>query len=138
MAGPTITANLPSRDFDATEAFYAALGFETAWKDDGWMILTLGETQVEFFPHPELDPKSSWFSACLRSDDIDALHARFSRAGLPGDHRAIPRLTGCFRPPGAPRMFALVDADGSLWRVIDETDLPARDAAAAPAQTEAE
>jgi predicted lactoylglutathione lyase len=29
------TPNLPSRDFDATEAFYAPLGFERTWRDDG-------------------------------------------------------------------------------------------------------
>lgn len=116
-----ITANLPSRDFDATEAFYARLGFATGYRDAGWMIMTREGAAVEFFPHPELAPRDSWFSACIRSDDIDALHAEFSRAGLPGEPTAIPRLTGPFRPPGAPRMFALVDPDGSLWRVIDET-----------------
>ncbi|AJE48262.1 bleomycin resistance protein [Celeribacter indicus] len=120
----TITANLPSRDFARTEAFYARLGFETRFRDDGWMILGLGDTQAEFFPHPEVDPKTSWFSACLRSDDIEALHARFSGAGLPTDRLSIPRLTGIFKHASAPRMFALVDEDGSLWRVIDQGDLP--------------
>jgi len=124
MSGARITANLPSRDFDATEAFYARLGFETAWRSEGWMILRFGDSQVEFFPHPELVPGESWFSACLRTGDLDALHARFSAAGLPAEPTSIPRLTGPVRPPGAPRMFALVDPDGSLWRVIDETDLP--------------
>ncbi|MDW5652062.1 hypothetical protein SBT20_27970 [Klebsiella pneumoniae] len=33
-----VTPNLPSRDFDVTEAFYAKLGFATSWKDRGWMI----------------------------------------------------------------------------------------------------
>ena len=114
-----ITANLPSRDFDRTEAFYARLGFETEFRGEGWMILRFGAARVEFFPHPELEPKDSWFSACLRSPDIAALHARFAGAGLAQDDRSIPRLTGLFQPPGAPRMFALVDEDGSLWRVID-------------------
>jgi len=119
--GETITANLPSRDFDATEAFYARLGFETRYRGDGWMILGFGDTTVEFFRHPELDPKQSWFSACLRSADIDALHDRFAQAGLPQDNRSIPRLTDPFKLDGAPRMFALVDGDGSLWRVLDDS-----------------
>ncbi|MFZ6826685.1 hypothetical protein ACO0TA_31065, partial [Klebsiella pneumoniae] len=42
--------NLPSRDFDVTEAFYAKLGFATSWKDRGWMILQRGGLQLEFFP----------------------------------------------------------------------------------------
>ena len=116
-----ITANLPSRDFGQTEAFYARLGFVTDYRGAGWMILSREGAQVEFFPHPEVDKRSSWFSACLRSDDIETLHLAFSEVGLPTDSTSIPRLTGIFQPPGAPRMFALVDLDGSLWRVIDET-----------------
>lgn len=113
-----ITANLPARDMDATEAFYAALGFATAWKDEGWMILRRGPLEIEFFPHPEIDKWSSWFSACIRVEDPDALHAAWSQAGLPTDHKAIPRITGFFKPGAAPRMFALVDPDGSLLRVM--------------------
>jgi hypothetical protein len=60
------TPNLPSRDFERTSRFYAALGFSEAWRDDGWMILKRGDVTLEFFPHPELDPLTSWFSCCLR------------------------------------------------------------------------
>ncbi|MCA0961532.1 bleomycin resistance protein [Salipiger bermudensis] len=116
-----ITANLPSRDFAATEAFYARLGFDTRFRNAGWMILGFGDTQVEFFPHPALDPRESWFSACLRCDDLEALHARFSQAGLPVDATSVPRLSGIIEQEGAPCMFALVDEDGSLWRVMDMT-----------------
>ena len=42
-----VTPNLPSRDFDVTEAFYM-LGFATSWKDRGWMILQRGGLQLEF------------------------------------------------------------------------------------------
>jgi catechol 2,3-dioxygenase-like lactoylglutathione lyase family enzyme len=117
-----ITANLPSRDLAATEAFYARLGFRTEHRDEGWMILSRGPLEVEFFPHPGLDPGESWFSACLRVDDPDSLRAEWSGLGLPDDPRAIPRITGFFRPGQAPRMFALVDPDGSLLRVIDNRD----------------
>ncbi|NBE06201.1 bleomycin resistance protein [Paragemmobacter ruber] len=117
-----ITANLPARDLGATEAFYTRLGFVTAYRDDGWMILDRGEMTLEFFPHPGLDPATSWFSACLRVDDPDALHAEWGALGLPADGAAIPRLTGFFRPGTAPRMFALIDPDGSLLRVMDNRD----------------
>ena len=113
------TPNLPSRDFDATEAFYARLGFCRDYRDDHWMILRRGPLLAEFFPHPDCDPKTSWFSACIRTDDLDALHAAFRQAGLPGDDRAIPRLTGMVHRPPVPRMFALVDPDGSLWRCVE-------------------
>ena len=43
-----VTPNLPSRDFDVTEAFYAKLGFATSWKDRGWMILQRGGLQLRY------------------------------------------------------------------------------------------
>lgn len=113
-----ITANLPSRDFAATSAFYAALGFSETFRNAGWMILRRGGLELEFFPHPDLVPGDSWFSACVRVDDPEALHAAWQLTALPDDNGAIPRLTGFFTPPGAPRMFALVDADGSLLRCM--------------------
>jgi hypothetical protein len=113
------TPNLPSRDFDATEAFWGGLGFVRAWRDADWMILRRGPLEVEFFPHPALDPATSWFSACLRLDDIDALHAEWSALGLSAAPGALPRLTPPAARPPAPRMFALVDPDGSQLRCID-------------------
>ena len=117
-----ITANLPSRDFDATAAFYAQLGFAVDFRNDGWMILSRGDLEVEFFPHPDMDPGSSCFSACVRVDDPDQLHNDWSKPGLPSDRTAIPRMTGLFKLPDAPRKFALIDPDGSLLRVLDNRD----------------
>jgi len=120
VTGGIITANLPSRDFDRTAEFYGRLGFEPRFRDAGWMILGRERMVVEFFPHPELDPRASWFSACIRTADIDALHAEWSTLGLPANPREIPRLTAPSGPQGnVPRMFALVDPDGSLWRVLE-------------------
>ncbi len=117
-----ITANLPSRDFAATSAFYAALGFTERFRDEGWMILGRGALELEFFPWPDFDPKSSNFSACIRVDDPDTLREEWSQLGIPETRDCIPRLTGFFRPGSAPRMFALIDPDGSLLRVIDNRD----------------
>ena len=117
-----ITANLPSRDFAATEAFYHRLGFRTDFRDDGWMILRRGALELEFFPHPGVDKWSSWFSACIRVDEVEALLAEWQQVGLSDDRTAIPRLTDIFKLQGAPRMFALVDEDGSLLRVLDNKD----------------
>ena len=114
-----VTANLPSRDFGVTAGFYGAMGFAVDYRDDGWMILSRGPLVLEFFSHPDLDPRSSWFSACLRVDDPDALLDDWQRIGIASDTTAIPRLVGFFKPGAAPRMFAVVDPDGSLLRVID-------------------
>ncbi|MGH8584191.1 MAG: bleomycin resistance protein [Gammaproteobacteria bacterium] len=112
------TPNLPSRDFGTTSRFYAALGFVESWRDDGWMILKRGELTLEFFPHPELDPLTSWFSCCLRLDDVDAFYAVCKAAGLPEICRGQPRL----HPPRVEdwggRIGALIDPDGNLVRLI--------------------
>lgn len=115
--GDRITANLPSRDFDATEAFYRRLGFDTAFKDDGWMILRRGALELEFFPHQH-DPRRNAFSACVRVDDLDALYGEFAVDGLPRDRTSIPRITPPETQHGL-RMFALVDPEGSLLRCIE-------------------
>jgi catechol 2,3-dioxygenase-like lactoylglutathione lyase family enzyme len=119
MPADRITANLPSRDFSATAAFYARLGFAPSYRGAGWMILHSGPLEVEFFPFPDLDPFKSSFSACLRVDDIDSLRRDWGRLGLPEDPKAIPRITGIWKDPGVPRMFAVLDEDGSLLRVLE-------------------
>lgn len=117
-----ITANLPSRDFAQTAQFYGRLGFVCDFADESWMILSRGALELEFFPFAELEPQNSFFSACIRVDDPDALLDEWRGCGLSDEAGAIPRLTGFFKPGSAPRMFALVDPDGSLLRVIDNRD----------------
>ncbi|HEX7000910.1 MAG TPA: bleomycin resistance protein [Trueperaceae bacterium] len=115
-----VTANLPSRDFDATEDFYRQLGFDTLFKDDGWMILRRGALELEFFPYP-VEPRRSAFSACIRVDDLDALFEAFAVEGLPRDHTSIPRISAPAVQHGL-RMFALVDPEGSLLRCIQNPE----------------
>ena len=116
------TPNLPSRDFEATEAFYARLGFECRYKDAGWMILHRGpegnRAVLEFFPWPDLDPYQSNFSCCMRLDDLGAFMAQLVSSDVPEATRGIPR----YHPPreeASGLMIAyMVDGDGSLVRLI--------------------
>ena len=121
MTSGRITANLPSRDFDVTERFYDTLGFRRAYRGDGWMVLDRAGMNVEFFAHPGLDPLDSWFSACLRLDNIDALHREWLDTGLATSGTDLPRMGAMPTRLGgdAPRMFTLHDPDGSLWRVME-------------------
>ncbi len=112
------TPNLPARDFEPTARFYSALGFSEVWRDDGWMILRRGELSLEFFPHPRLDPLASWFSCCVRLDDLDAFYADCKAAGLPEKSKGQPRLHPPRLEPWGARVGALVDLDGSLLRLI--------------------
>lgn len=112
------TPNLPSRDFAVTSAFYAGLGFAEGWRDSGWMILKRGGLTLEFFPHPELDPLTSWFSCCVRLDDLDQFYAAAKGAGVPEACGGQPRL----QPPriehSGMRIGYLVDPDGTLLRLV--------------------
>ena len=119
MTKNRITANLPSRDFRATEYFYARLGFTTQYRGDSWLILDRAGMQIEFFSYPELNPNESWFSACMRLEEIDGLHAEWAALEIFGKDSDLPRLSAPFILDGAPRMFTLHDPDGSLWRVME-------------------
>lgn len=112
------TPNLPSRDFEATSQFFQRLGFKQGWRDDGWMILTLGGITLEFFPHPDLNPAESWFSCCLRLDDLDAFYATCQRGGVPERCWGWPRLQAPKREASGLRIGALIDLDGTLIRLI--------------------
>lgn len=112
------TPNLPSRDFEATSRFYAGLGFTEGWRDEGWMILRRDGLVLEFFPHPELDPAKSWFSCCLRLDDLDAFYKVCRASGLAEGCSGQPRLHAPKIEDSGLRIGALVDPDGNLVRLI--------------------
>ena len=112
------TPNLPSRDFEATEKFYTALGFVTGWSDSGWMIMKRGSVTLEFFPHPDLNPKTSWFSCCLRLDNLDAFYAVCKSAGIPETSTGFPRLHPPKLEDWGGRVGALIDIDSTLVRLI--------------------
>ena len=112
------TPTLPARDFDATEAFYAALGFRTDWKDGGWMILQRGTVQLEFFPYPDLDPATSSHGCCLRLDDLRAFVAVCREAGVEEKTTGWPRLHGPKQEASGLTIAYLVDPDCSLLRLV--------------------
>ena len=116
------TPNLPSRSFEETARFYGRLGFTASWRDDGWMILKREGVTLEFFPYPDLDPALSSFGCCLRLDDLDSFYATCKAAGAPEGCKGWPRL----HPPkveswGA-RVGYLIDPDGSLLRLIQNSE----------------
>ena len=112
------TPNLPSRDFEATEIFYSRLGFERGWKNHGWMILKRESLTLEFFLHPKLNPAESWFSCCLRLDDLDGFYRACVEAGVRETCWGAPRLQAPKLEDSGLRIGYMVDPDGTLVRLI--------------------
>ena len=112
------TPNLPSRDFAATAAFSARLGFEEDYRSDGWMILSRGDVTLEFFPYPDLDPFQSAFSCCLRLDDLGAMMTLVEVSGVPDARAGIPRYHPAAPDPSGLTIAYLIDPDGTLLRLI--------------------
>jgi hypothetical protein len=115
------TPNLPARDFTTTAHFYSGLGFEEAYRDEYWMILTRGDVMLEFFPDPRVDPQTSGFSCCLRLDDAEGFLEVCRAAGIQEADRGWPRLQPLHLEPSGLSIGALVDLDGSLLRVVQNT-----------------
>lgn len=111
--------NLPSRDFDATEAFYSSFGFETTFRDGGWMILARGGLRLEFFPHPALDPAKSDFMCSVRVANVDELVDAIARAGVSVRSIGVPRLEAVRMQPWGLRAGYLIDLDGTQLTLIE-------------------
>lgn len=111
--------NLPSRDFDVTESFYGGFGFERVFRDDGWMILARGGLQLEFFPHPDIDPAASDFMCSIRVSELDQLYDAIRRSGVAERATGAPRLHPVRMQPWGLRAGYLIDPDGTQLALID-------------------
>lgn len=114
------TANpaLPARDLGRTAEFYAQLGFELVYRSDQWMILRRGTAQLEFFPHPDVDPATSSFGCALRLDDLPAFYAACVTAGIPETARGWPRIHPPRLDESGLTIAYLIDPDGTLLHLV--------------------
>jgi catechol 2,3-dioxygenase-like lactoylglutathione lyase family enzyme len=112
--------NLPSRDFDATIAFYSGFGFAEVYRDGGWLILRRGDIELEYFLAPEHDPYASWFMTSVRVGDLDELHAAVRASGVPERTTGIPRLVGVALREWGQRAGYLIDPDGTQLHLIED------------------
>ena len=78
----------------------------------GGAIVTRGELEIHFFPHPDLRPEECYAGCYMRVADVDALHTAFRPVDLPST--GIPRLERVENKPWKMREFALLDEDGNL------------------------
>ncbi|WP_167050380.1 bleomycin resistance protein [Microbacterium halimionae] len=112
--------NLPSADFDTTEQFYTGFGFERQLRDAGWMILTRGALQLEFFPAPAFDPLSSSFMCCLRVADVGELYEAIRASGVPVSAAGMPRLHEVRMQEWGLKAGFLIDPDGTQLTLIEQ------------------
>lgn len=115
VAGSAIPM-LPSSNLDATENFYAALGFERGARHPDYLVLLLDDLELHFAwlgddPEMVLDPLGNFAGAYLRVADADALHAAWSQG------EAAERMDEIEDKPWGLREFHLVDPDGNLLRI---------------------
>lgn len=110
---------LPSRDLDATAAFYAPLGFTVPGRWPGYMVLAHGSgMELHVWLHPDEDPLTNDVACYFRFDtaaEVRELHVAWAATGLPG--QGVPRLLPPAETDYGLVEVALVDADGSLVRL---------------------
>lgn len=115
------TPNLPSRDYDKTIKFYSSLGFEKGWHDDGWLIMKRDRLMLEFFRYSDLNPSESSFSCCLRLDDVQAFYRACVDANIPEQSVGWPRVHKPQLEHSGMMIGYMVDLDGSLLRLVQNT-----------------
>jgi len=113
--------NLPSRDFEATVAFYRGFGFVVAYRDGGWLIIQRGGVVLEFFLAPEHDPYASWFMASIRISDLEELYAAIRASGVPEVTTGMPRLIPVALREWGQRAGYLIDPDGTQLHLIENS-----------------
>ncbi|GAB4413363.1 MAG: hypothetical protein OHK0039_20270 [Bacteroidia bacterium] len=109
----SIIPRLPARNLDETEHFYQhMLGFETLnrYENENYLILGLGDLELHFYGHPNLDPARSDVMLYVRvSEGLDelfgAVHAKGAR--FPAGAHVVDQ-------PWGQREFAITDPNGGL------------------------
>ena len=111
---------LPSRDLEATLAFYERLGFESRGEPIEvyrYLIVGRGGIELHFWDAPDVDPLTTDASCYVRVRDADALHDEWKRIGVQTDRATGSRLMPPVTTDYGMREFALVDPSGNLLRV---------------------
>ncbi|MEM9062790.1 MAG: VOC family protein [Pseudomonadota bacterium] len=110
---------LPSRDFDACEAFYHALGFQTWYRDDGYLLMNRDRVEVHFFLNRKHRPEACDHGAYIRPADVDAFTVETAKLGLSAEP-GFPRFLPAEDKPWGMREATLWDPDGNLLRIGQE------------------
>lgn len=105
---------VPARDFDASKAFYLALGFEIAWSSDALAEVRHGRASF-LLQHFHVQAHSENFMMHLLVEDADDWHAHVLASGV-AERFGVRIDTPEDRAWGM-RDFTLTDPTGVLWRI---------------------
>lgn len=114
-----IKAFVPAIDFELSQQFYRALGFETAWAEGGLAYMHHGDTSflLQDFNQPAF---VSNFQMHLVVENVDDWHAHVIQSGV--RERFGVRVDEPMDQPWGMRDFVLFDPSGVLWRVAQDID----------------
>ncbi|MFD7065808.1 bleomycin resistance protein [Streptomyces sp. NPDC059913] len=127
MAETTVPI-LPCRTLQPVLDFYTALGFEVTFQQKSpnpYAVVKRGGIELHFFGMKRYEPTESYSTCCVRTDDVDGLHADF-RAGLKRAYgkvptRGLPRIGPLKDMSYGTRQFLLTDPGGNCVRVGQPT-----------------
>ncbi|MGW5866332.1 bleomycin resistance protein [Streptomyces sp. NPDC055239] len=120
----TMIPLFPCHELDETLDFYRAIGFEVTFHQKSpyqYGVVERGDMQFQFFRMKGYDPKESYSSCYVVTDDVDALHASF-RTGLKQTlgripTRGLPRIGALKDMSYGMRQFLMSDPAGNCIRV---------------------
>jgi catechol 2,3-dioxygenase-like lactoylglutathione lyase family enzyme len=115
---------LPAKDFEASKAFYRALGFKTLLDSDV-AIFGIGASAFILQNYYQADWAGN-FMMQLMVDDLDAWWAHIGALDLPGRF-GIPAPTAPAVQPWGLRITYLVDPSGVLWHIAERREGKAAD-----------
>jgi hypothetical protein len=104
-----IHPKLPMRNKEATQNYYAQLGFRMAADYGDYLIVQKDAIEIHFFSFPELDPLSNYGQVYIRTNDIDNFYQSIKQNGV----EIHPNAPLAEKPWGQ-NEFALLDPDHNL------------------------
>ncbi|MFF3396172.1 bleomycin resistance protein [Streptomyces sp. NPDC002669] len=119
---------LPCRALGPVLDFYAALGFETTFRQrspNPYAVVQRGGIELHFFGMKLYDPAGSYSTCLVATEDVDELHEEF-RAGLKAAYgkvpvRGLPRIGALKDMSYGVRQFLMTDPGGNCIRVVRRT-----------------
>ncbi|MDF4250319.1 VOC family protein [Streptomyces sp. WMMB303] len=127
--GETTVPILPCRTLQPVLDFYTPLGFEVTFlqrRPNPYAVVQRGGIHLHFFGMKDYEPTASYSTCCIRTDDVDALHAAF-RTGLRAAYgrvpvRGLPRIGPLKDTSYGARQFLMTDPGGNCLRIAQPKD----------------